>query len=174
MLRKALPGPMTNFFPISERNSDFSFPTFRLSDFFGPLSGSPDGLLLYNNALPPSPTRSNELRRGLWQCSATFGAIDRDHECHLHEAKSALTFRLSQFSTFRHPVSDFPTLPSLLSAFPTFRLLLSDFPTSPFRLSNFPTFRLLLSDFSTLPFRLSDFPTSPFLLSDLPIKQIQQ
>jgi hypothetical protein len=153
---------MTKLFPIS----DFSFPTFRLSYFFGPLSRSPDGLLLYYNTPPPSQTSSDELRRGPWPCSATFGAVDRDHECHLHEAKSALTFRLSQFSIFRHPVSDFPT----------FRLSDFSFPTSPFLLSyfTFPTCRLLLSDFPTLPSQLSDLPTSPFRLSDLPIKQIQQ
>ncbi len=78
-----LAGPMTNFSPFS----DFSFPTFRLSDFFRPLFGSPDGLLLYNNAQPPAPqpTSSNELRQGPWLCSATFGAVDRDHQCHMHE-----------------------------------------------------------------------------------------
>jgi hypothetical protein len=144
---------MTNFFPIS----DFSFPTNRLSDFFGPLSGSPDGLLLYNNA-PPPPTRSDELRRRQWPWSATFG-----------EAKSAPTFRLSQFPTFRHPVSDFPTFRLSDFTFPTlpFRLLLSDFPTSPFRLSDFPTSPFRLSDFTFPTFQLSDFPTLPFRLSDI-------
>ncbi len=38
----SLSRPMTNIFPIS----DFWFSTFRLSDFFGPLSGSSDGLLI--------------------------------------------------------------------------------------------------------------------------------
>ena len=146
---------MTKLFPIS----DFSFPTFRLSYFFGPLSRSPDGLLLYYNTPPPSQTSSDELRRGPWPCSATFGAVDRDHECHLHEAKSAQPFRLSQFPTFRHPVSDFPTLPFRLSDLLTFRLLLSGFPTLHFRVSEFPSFRV--SDFSFPAFRLylSGFPT---------------
>jgi hypothetical protein len=90
--------PMTNF-PLS-RLFVSDFPTFRLFQ-----------------------TRSDEVRRGPWPCRATFGAVDRDYKCHLHEAKSALTLRLSQFPTFRH--------------------LLFNCPTSPFRLSDF------ISDFST-------------------------
>ncbi len=142
---------------------DQFFPLLRLfvSDFpTGSLSDSPDGLLLYNNASPSPPprTRFDELRRGLWQCSATFGAVDRDHKCHLHEAKSALT---SEFPTFRHLHSDFSTFRHHLSDFPKL------FPT--FRLSDisFPTFQLhfRVSDFLTSPFRVSDFPTSPFRLS---------
>ncbi len=84
-------GPMTNFSP---------FPTFRfrLSDFPTFSDLSPALPTVYNciiMPLPPSPTSSDEVRRGPWPCSATFGAVDRDHECHLHEAKSALTFLLS-------------------------------------------------------------------------------
>jgi hypothetical protein len=81
MLQKKLADDQ--FFPLP----DFSFPTFRLSDFFRPLSGSPDVLLLYNSAPlihPDELPESDELRRVQWPCSATFGAVNRDRKCHLH------------------------------------------------------------------------------------------
>jgi hypothetical protein len=149
---------MTNFSPIS----DFSFPTFRLSDFPTFSDHSPAlRTIYYYIIIPrhPTTTRSDELQRGVWPCSVTFGAVDGDHECHLHEAKSALPFRLSQFPTFRFPVFDFLTLPFRLSDFPTFRLSDFSFPAFRLYLSDFPTFRL--SDFSFPAFRLylSNFPT---------------
>ena len=72
------------------------FPTFRfrLSDFPTFPDHSPAlPTVYYYIIIPPPPTSSDEVWRGPWPCSATFGAVHRDHECHLHEAKSAQPFR---------------------------------------------------------------------------------
>jgi hypothetical protein len=113
--------PMTNFFPIS----DFSFPTFRFSDFFGPFSGSSVTCTrLSQHSLSDFPSfRLSDI------LFPTFRLYLSD-------------FANSDFPTFRLLLSGFPTLPFRLSEFPTFRLLLSDFQT--FRLSDIfiPAFRL--------------------------------
>jgi hypothetical protein len=131
--------PMTNFFPIS----DFSFPTFRLSDFFGPFSGSSDGLLFRGRV-------ARRLARSIVTMNVACTRLSQHS--------------LSDFPSFRLSDILFPTFRLYLSDFLTFRLSYFSFPAFRLYLSKFPSFRV--SDFSFQAFRLSDFLTSSFRLSD--------